>query len=763
MYTATISHPGLNRVRVIRGSSRWEIEQKAAAQRAAWDAIYARQRATDNRRDERERRQNAQEQAQEEAEERTEAARELLESIQNTLKTALRRRLVFSWEEKKNRTPFSEPEPTVSYFAYPPEPQPTDARFTPAVGLLDKIVTPLRDKKVAEAQSHYQAAEAEWQAACAGVQAENDRRYAAYAEAYEKWGQRKAEYEQRWMAFNAEVDLQRERYLSASAPEVMEYARAILNRSPYPEFFEKNFDLDYNAVRKVLVVDYDLPSFEELPKLKEIKYSRTKGEFSETLLSNAEASRLYADFLCQVVLRTTHELFSSDEAKVLATVAFNGFVSAVNPANGKIERCCVVALATTPGRFTDLNLSRVSAEECLTGLGGRFSSKLSECRTVVPFTANDPAFSSSGQPPAWVQDLRSRVEAAQGACSIRIADLQQLIGVTPGARAKLSDSRALIRLLGEGGFALEPNAGALVQAYRNEDAVAAFCPATAEEIAPSEIYQGAAAVFAMCVLVMTADGKLDPQQVDATRQYVQDAFQFSAADRQRSAALLAATLAGSGYILRALPKIAARLAPEQKEWAAEVATYIGLKGAALPVPARRMLERIFDAIGLPAETRKAVFDKYTGGAIEVTVAKADSQEGGEAIPAVAATPSFSLDLARIAAISKETKEVVEMLSDVMNEDEAKETVATPAIPPIPENPESNVPAALDPAYVGVFQEIVGKSEWSRADFDALASRYAVMPLAAIDVLNSWSDEALGDFLLEGDDPILVRIELIKNP
>jgi hypothetical protein len=50
-----------------------------------------------------------------------------------------------------------------------------------------------------------------------------------------------------------------------------------------------------------------------------------------------------------------------------------------------------------------------------------------------------------------------------------------------------------------------------------------------------------------------------------------------------------------------------------------------------------------------------------------------------------------------------------------------------------------------------------------SDFSALVAKHHLMPAGVIDALNSWSDEHLGDFVLEGDDPILVRSDLLKSP
>jgi hypothetical protein len=37
-----------------------------------------------------------------------------------------------------------------------------------------------------------------------------------------------------------------------------------------------------------------------------------------------------------------------------------------------------------------------------------------------------------------------------------------------------------------------------------------------------------------------------------------------------------------------------------------------------------------------------------------------------------------------------------------------------------------------------------------------------MPLCIRDTLNEWADEALGDFILEGEDPVVVRRELMAK-
>ena len=49
--------------------------------------------------------------------------------------------------------------------------------------------------------------------------------------------------------------------------------------------------------------------------------------------------------------------------------------------------------------------------------------------------------------------------------------------------------------------------------------------------------------------------------------------------------------------------------------------------------------------------------------------------------------------------------------------------------------------------------------WS---YQQLAAEFKLMPLGVIDALNEWADEQLGDFLLDGDDPVKVNASIIPK-
>lgn len=128
--------------------------------------------------------------------------------------------------------------------------------------------------------------------------------------------------------------------------------------------------------------------------------------------------------------------------------------------------------------------------------------------------------------------------------------------------------------------------------------------------------------------------------------------------------------------------------------------------------------------------------------------------------------AFSLDMSVIASISDETKEVVGILSAVLGdrpaavaEVSAESSARTDEfVPPATDDWMEGLEAAVRPAL----KKLILQPVWGRDEFNALAHEFHQMPLNIFDTVNEWSDEALGDFLLEGENPIEVNRGLIKG-
>jgi uncharacterized tellurite resistance protein B-like protein len=149
---------------------------------------------------------------------------------------------------------------------------------------------------------------------------------------------------------------------------------------------------------------------------------------------------------------------------------------------------------------------------------------------------------------------------------------------------------------------------------------------------------------------------------------------------------------------------------------------------------------------------------------------------GKKIPEPIAMPApkgFALDPDKIYAIQNDTKEVTAILSIVM-EDEPEKSIASSATItlPAPEIPKVSTDGnaapkptrfnGLDAAFHPVLERLLARDSWAQKDFKSLADEFHFMPLSIRDTLNEWADEKLGDFILDGEDPVVIRRELIAK-
>ena len=198
------------------------------------------------------------------------------------------------------------------------------------------------------------------------------------------------------------------------------------------------------------------------------------------------------------------------------------------------------------------------------------------------------------------------------------------------------------------------------------------------------------------------------------------------------------------------------------------------------------MERIFQALGLNKESLDGLIRNLTPKGNEVVIQEAGTAPTEETLPTVSKPPktvALNLDMARVAAIAAETQEVIGLLAKVMADDEpikpgiilptggrntSSENFshvpdrAPPIVPTGTAAPRISPPKmeGLAPKYQPLIQRLSASDSWKRADFDALAREHGQMPLGTFDAINEWADEHLGDFLLEGDDPIIVHRHLL---
>jgi restriction system protein len=320
------------------------------------------------------------------------------------------------------------PSPTVSK---PNPPEKNAVKYQPVFGFMDKLVTSRRAIKIAEAESLFQQDHAVWVAECTSLDEHNaselrkweDRKKsienknaalhadweravertktentgriswwgknceqirAKHGDAMKEWEQRKEKFYEDQKEINAAIDMRRESYMSREQEAVADYCDAVLSNSIYPDYFPKEWDMDYNAATRTLVVEYALPAPEALPTLKEVQYIQSKDNYKETHLSEKEREAIYDSLLYQMALRTIHELFESDTADALDAVAFSGIVTALEKTTGHDVTACVLSVLARKEPFMQINLAGIDPKACFKSLKGVAASKLTGLTPVYP-------------------------------------------------------------------------------------------------------------------------------------------------------------------------------------------------------------------------------------------------------------------------------------------------------------------------------------------------------------------------------------------
>lgn len=188
---------------------------------------------------------------------------------------------------------------------------------------------------------------------------------------------------------NVEVDELRKAYQAGQPHAVIAYCSMVLERSQYPEGFPQAFRLAYVPESRELVIDYELPNADVVPRAAEFRYIKSKDAIEEKGRKVAEIRETYQDVVAAVALRTIHELAEADQGNHLAVVVFNGFVSTVDSATGQDIKPYLISVRTTRERFAEIDLGRIDKKSCLRNLGAQISPQPTELLPVKPLIEFD--------------------------------------------------------------------------------------------------------------------------------------------------------------------------------------------------------------------------------------------------------------------------------------------------------------------------------------------------------------------------------------
>jgi len=402
-----VRHEGLNRYRLVRGTNQHVVAQTAAAQRAIWDEMWARRLATQRKVSARARSARDKVSKKALAAERSKAAQAVIAELTCVLKDGLANQDRFTWELLKDTSKYAVPQPTKATPAKPAlvtlpwaKPEATHTKYLPQLGMFDHLIPSRKKAKILEARKRFSDDSARWEQEYKELLRKNEvnqRRYedevqraeADYKARLSHWMQEEEAFANKQKGNNEAIVNRKKDYFAGSADAILEYCDSVLSFSQYPDCLPRDSELDYDPDAKMMVVDYSLPSPDDLPQLKEVKYVQARDEFVDVSLSQSELNRMYDSLLYQLALRVSHELYDHDIIEAIHSIVFNGWVRFVDKATGNNETACILSLHTDRAEFLLINLSNVDPKACFRSLKGVGSSKLSSLVSVPPILAID--------------------------------------------------------------------------------------------------------------------------------------------------------------------------------------------------------------------------------------------------------------------------------------------------------------------------------------------------------------------------------------
>jgi len=412
-FIVKIEHSGLKESLILKGGDKEKLQSKVKIQFKKWDSKFESIEKKKNK--------NASEQ---ESLERTQKAKVKLIEIESILQQGITVTHKIKWGDLKKKDEYSKPNPKEKLDAelikirkpsnheiksIPREPDPTDLEFIPKFSLIEKTFKSLKNNKINECNKNFQMAHSVWVEEKKQIDALNlklksdfeqkmvdyekkrDQVMKKYDELEKAWNEDVLVYEEKQKKYNSKIDQFKSEYTRKETKAVQQYCERVLNNSQYPKSFPKYFDLAYIPTTKIIIIEYALPSLENIPTLTEVRYIASKNKFSEIHLPDGQLTTIYDSTIYKIALRTIHEIFEADSVDTIEAVNFNGWVKTLNKATGKNENTCIVSVQARKKEFIELNLAKVDPKTCFKTLKGIGSSKLSGITAVQPILQIDKA------------------------------------------------------------------------------------------------------------------------------------------------------------------------------------------------------------------------------------------------------------------------------------------------------------------------------------------------------------------------------------
>ena len=246
---------------------------------------------------------------------------------------------------------------------------------------ISKIIPSVKRKK----EMQYEKELREWKVKCESAKAANKENLKAFNEELEIWKKKKISFYDEREKYNKSIEELNDRYNKNEQEAVEEYFELVLDAIEFPyEGLEGDYDLEYNELSRILVLDYVLPNIDVIPDLKNMTYVKSRDEFNETYITEKQKEKVYNELLYGLSLKIVEVLYSKVENDSVKSIVFNGWIENINKATGNEQSFCLLSFQTKKEDFDIINLEQVDYKSCFRKLKGISKPNLNDLVPVAP-------------------------------------------------------------------------------------------------------------------------------------------------------------------------------------------------------------------------------------------------------------------------------------------------------------------------------------------------------------------------------------------
>jgi hypothetical protein len=170
-------------------------------------------------------------------------------------------------------------------------------------------------------------------------------------------------------------------YRDGDPAAIVAHVESVLTAMPLPGCVNPKAAVGYSADSRQLVVEYELPTVDVVPKAKSYRYVKSRETVVTTARPASQVKALYASTIAQITLVCLAAIVKLDSERHIDVVVFNGVVDTRDPHSDEPIRPCLIAVRVTRDALAEITHEDVDALACLKHLSAKVSRNPTAYRT----------------------------------------------------------------------------------------------------------------------------------------------------------------------------------------------------------------------------------------------------------------------------------------------------------------------------------------------------------------------------------------------